>query len=96
MSADGTVGTLEVILPNHLLRQPAIHETSISHFYPYKFMKAALSGTQSMKVQILTQVSIDANGLLKVLHQYDPFCSASRFYFDWQCMIVWSMILVSS
>jgi hypothetical protein len=78
MRADGTVGTLDVVLPNNLLRQAAIHGTSITHFYPYKFMKAALSGAHSVKAELSTQVAIDANGLLKVLrHHYSISFPAS-------------------
>lgn len=60
------MGSLDVVLPTNLLRQPVIQETSVSHHYPYKFAKAALTGVPALKAELSTQVAIDANGLLKV------------------------------
>ena len=83
LSGHGNVGSLEVVLPTNLLRQPVVQETSISHNYPYKFTKAALTGVPALKAELSTQVAIDANGLLKVCRERsassrDPISLAMR------------------
>jgi hypothetical protein len=60
------VGSLDVVLPMNQLRQHVTHEASIGHFYPYKFIKVALTGVAGQKGDFSTQVAIDVNGLLKV------------------------------
>lgn len=60
------VGSLDVVLPISQVRQPVTQESSISHFYPYKFIKVALTGVAGQKGDFSTQVAIDVNGLLKV------------------------------
>ena len=54
-------------IPHHLLRNTRTHENSISFCYTYKFVKAALSGVPGIKADYNSQISIDVNGLLKVL-----------------------------
>lgn len=66
LSGKGTVGSLDVVLPSAQLRNAKTQEVSINHFYPYKFMKSALTGIVGHKGDLATQVSIDANGMLKV------------------------------
>ena len=66
LAAAGTVGTLDVVLPSAQLKQHVTHESSVSHAYPYKFIKAALTGVAGLRADLTTQVAIDANGMLKV------------------------------
>lgn len=67
------MGELDVTIPHHLLRNTRTHENSISFCYTYKFVKAALSGVPGMKAEYNSQISIDANGLLKV--RPSPTCA---------------------
>jgi hypothetical protein len=65
LSAKGSVGSLEVILPRSHLAQCRAHESSIAFRYPYKFMKSALSGVAG-RVDVSSEISIDANGMFRV------------------------------
>lgn len=69
LSSRGSIGELEVMLPNNHIRNPRTHGTSISHFYAYKFSKSAFTGLQGTKSMYSTHVAIDDNGLLKVCRQ---------------------------
>jgi hypothetical protein len=66
LTASGTVGSLEVKLAVHQLRQPVTQEPAVSAAYPYKFVRAALTGVAGLKAELATHVAIDANGMLKV------------------------------
>lgn len=72
LTAAGTVGSLDVVLPSSQLKQHVTHESTISHAYPYKFMKAALTGVAGLRADLTTQVAIDFNGMLKVRGRYTP------------------------
>lgn len=66
LSAAGQNGSLGALLPANQLRQVVTHEARVSHNYPYKFLRAALTGAGPTKSERTTKVDIDANGLLKV------------------------------
>eukprot|EP00892_Ulva_mutabilis_P006252 jgi/Ulvmu1/399/UM001_0406.1 len=68
LSSRGNIGELDVVLPNNHIRNPRTHGTSISHFYAYKFSKSAFTGILGTKGTYSSHVSIDSNGLLKVVH----------------------------
>jgi hypothetical protein len=77
LSAKGSVGSLEVILPRSHLRQCRAHEPSIAFRYPYKFMKSALSGVAG-RVDVSSEISIDANGMFRVRIHIRRVCVSSN------------------
>ena len=66
LSSKGTPGKLEVTLPSNQLQQAVTQEPNIHHDFPYKFIKAALTGVAGLKADLRTKVAIDANGMLQV------------------------------
>lgn len=71
LSAYGPVGELDIRLPRSALQSTVGTGQPIGHAYAFKYLKAALTGLGALKggaQEVSCRVTIDANGMLKVVH----------------------------